>query len=81
MYMFMNEIVKGDDLAVVEFMKTLAYDPDRFGSLDSYMEWLAQSLWQFQGLGVSIEGETLEARCGSLVESLVEYGILKPVWN
>lgn len=70
--MFENSscIMKMDPIEAVRSLQSQAYDPDQFGSLDSYMEWLASSVWRFRGIGINVTGETLEARCASLVAQL-----------
>ena len=78
-YLFNGEIIKGDSVAVVEFLRSQVYDPDRFASLDDYMDYFARSLWKFRGVGVNVSGETLEARCGSLVSQLLAKNIIETV--
>lgn len=72
-----SDIMKMDPVAAVEYIKGSHYDPDSFGSLDAYMEWLVGSVWRFQGIGLNPTGETLEARCESLISQLVAQGLLQ----
>lgn len=77
MYRYNGKIIKGGPVELVTEMKEGVYDPDQFQSLDEYIKWLVSSIWRFEGKGINIQGESLEERCSSLVQQLVEHGLLE----
>lgn len=76
MFIYHGEIVPGAECAIIESLRSALYDPDRFKNLDDYMVWLARSVWRFQGVGLTISGETEAQRCASVVSQLVAHGLL-----
>jgi len=64
-------------IEIIEDLKNENFDPDYYGSLENYMEWLQQSLWKFHGIGLQIEGKTLKQKCDSLVDQLEKNGFIK----
>ena len=79
MYRLDDEIIKGGPVDVIAFMRVNAFDPDQWKSLDEYLEFLVSSIWRFHGKGITLEGESLEARCESMVRQLVEHGLLEEI--
>lgn len=78
-FLFNGDLVQGGPVEIIEAIKSQAYDHERFQSLDEYMEWLKGSIWRFHGKGITIEGQSLEDRCKSLVEQLAVFQLLDPV--
>ena len=72
--MFLYECDKTDinPVEVVEYLKSQVYDHERFDNLEIYMDYMAQSIWRFYGKGIDIQGSSLEEKCASLVDQLIQ---------
>lgn len=74
--MLINQTQLADPVAAIQSLKEKVYDHDRF-TLEEYLGNLPQTLWKFQSIGISIEGETLEEKCQSCLEQLIKHGMVR----
>lgn len=74
---FQGELLSGSPVDMVEGLRSLNYDPTQFDSLDGFMVWFTHSVWRFHSVGIVLEGETLDQRCGSLIDQLIENGFIE----
>jgi hypothetical protein len=72
-----NDFLKNDPVAAVSELKNNVYGSERFADLDAYMEWAAGSVWRFYGKGITINGDTVEARCSSFLNQLYKNNIVQ----
>jgi hypothetical protein len=62
---------------VVESIRSLAFDPDCFGSTDNYIDRMIDNLACFHEKHVTVTGNTTEERAASLVSELRRCGLIE----
>lgn len=67
---------KKDPVAIIKEIREKSFDPEHFGSMENYLDWLQKSLWKFNQISIDISGETTEEKCQSMVDSLIENKLL-----
>lgn len=63
-------------MEIVESIRQMAFDPEQFGSTDSYISWLVDNLSRCHEIEVRVTGNTTEDRAASLVEELKRHGLI-----
>jgi hypothetical protein len=76
LFVINSDAIEGSPVAVIEFIKSHAYDHERFESLEAYMDFTKHAIWRFYGVGIAIEGSTIEEKCQSLINQLIENNFL-----
>lgn len=62
---------------IIENLRQKAFDPNHFGSLDGYLEFLGHSLWKFQKIGIQVPTGSDNYKCCSVVDQLVNHGYIE----
>jgi hypothetical protein len=63
-------------LTVLEAIRQESFDPEHFGSMDDYIDWLKENLLRCSDIIVSVAGESTEERAASLVSELQRNGLI-----
>lgn len=71
-----KELYTNDPVGAFLTLKGLAYDHDRF-TIEEYMVQLSRNVWKFHSLGLDIQGNSLEEKCASCLEQLVQHGLIE----
>jgi hypothetical protein len=64
-------------LEILESMRGTAFDPDSFGSMENYIDWLQDHLWRMHAIHIPITGSQVEDRASSMVSGLIEKGLIE----
>lgn len=66
-----------DPVKIINFIRNKSFDPDSYGSLENYLKWLQNSLWKFEKIAITIDGESVEEKCRSMVKELIRHGLIE----
>lgn len=63
-------------MEIIETMRGSAFDPDSFGSMDNYIDWLQEHLWRMHGIHIPVSGSQVDDRASSMVAGLVDKNLI-----
>jgi hypothetical protein len=63
-------------LSVLEAIRQESFDPEHFGSMDDYIDWLKDNLLRCSDIIVSVSGKSTDERAASLVSELQRNGLI-----
>lgn len=66
-------------MEIIESLRQKAFDPDYYGSLDGYLDFLMKSLWKFHKIGLQVPNGSIEYKCSTVVDQLILNGFIEMV--
>jgi len=71
-----DRVFEGTALQIVRAMQGLAFDVDDL-TVAKYIEWVVANVQKFEGVALTIDGDTNDALAASLVDEMIRAGVTR----
>jgi hypothetical protein len=66
-----ENVIQGNSYSeLLEGLRTVAYDPEQYKTIDDFVDYLKSAMWRLAGFGLVVRGDTQEEKCKSVIEQL-----------